>query len=106
MEGTGKREEEAASRGKRCPLPGHRFPAVPGSGGGAVPDGMLGKREELWTRTVSKVASGKRASPNDPTGRQARRAPDADRVPERPAGRDRWATEDSPGLFSFRLVEL
>lgn len=25
---------------------------------------MLGKREELWTRTVSKVASGKRALPN------------------------------------------
>lgn len=25
---------------------------------------MLGKREELWTRTVSKVASGKRAVPN------------------------------------------
>lgn len=55
---------------------------------------MLGKREELWTRTVSKVTSGKRALPNaevqDSTGRQAGRAPDADRVPERPAGRDRW----------------
>lgn len=55
---------------------------------------MLGKREELWTRTVSKVASGKRALPNaevqDSTGRQAGRAPDADRVLERQAGRDRW----------------
>lgn len=26
----------------------------------------------------------------DSTGRQARRAPDADGVPEQPAGRDRW----------------
>ncbi|EDS35342.1 hypothetical protein CpipJ_CPIJ010625 [Culex quinquefasciatus] len=45
---------------------------------------MLGKREELWTWTASKVASGKRALPNgcaDLAGRQARRAPDADRVP-------------------------
>lgn len=32
---------------------------------------MLGKREELWTRTVSKVASEKRALPN---GRRSHRS--------------------------------
>lgn len=66
---------------------------------------MLGKREELWTRTVSKVASGKRAVSNggeeqqlqDSTGRQARRAPDVDRVPERLARRDRC----NGGFFAF-----
>lgn len=68
-------------------------------------DGMLGKREELWTRTVSKVASGKRALPTaeekeqDSTGWQARRAPDADRVPEWPAGRDRWQRGIIVSLF-------
>lgn len=65
-------------------------------------DGMLGKREELWTRTVSKVASGKRALPNGGgTFHRSASEKSSGRGPRAGAasGKRPVATRDSDGFF-------
>lgn len=91
---TGKREEEAESRGKRCP------PAI-----------EFQRFQEEMACSASEKSFGRGPCPKwparrehcptvgDPTGRQARRAPDADRVAGVASGKRPVGNEGSVGLF-------
>lgn len=100
--GTGKREEEAVSRGKRCPA---RFPAgvFLGSGGvGSSACSASGKSfgrgpRPRWPAGREHCPTGARISPVGK--REELRTRTACR--ERPAGRDRWATGDFRVLAAF-----
>lgn len=100
--GTGKREEEAVSRGKRCPA---RFPAGVFLGSGGVGSSAC---------SASGKSFGRGPRPRWPAGRE--HCPTGARIPpvgkreelrtrtacrERPAGRDRWATGDFFVLATF-----
>lgn len=86
--GTGQREEEAVSRGKRCPA---RFPAgVPGFlGGGEGSPACSASGKSFGRGPRPRWPARREHCPTgaDPSGRQARRAPDADRVPGAASGK-------------------